>query len=163
MKTPEDNNNKNKEVDQEPSQDVLLEPSEDSTGMSTPSLQNKHRSDSIRVPARDPFLAFVPHVARWASSIMGREATSAKNAVIGFPSWSVDYVGGTVSYYREHPRILFKEILSGFTVAIMQVPDTIAFSFVAGVPPLSGLQVTFWMALITGIFGGKQGMISGEY
>mmetsp|Transcript_12812 Transcript_12812/g.19151 ORF Transcript_12812/g.19151 Transcript_12812/m.19151 type:complete len:585 (+) Transcript_12812:49-1803(+) len=43
----------------------------------------------------------------------------------------------------------------------MQVPESIAFSFVAGVPPLSGLQATWWMAFITGIFGGKPGMISG--
>jgi SulP family sulfate permease len=43
----------------------------------------------------------------------------------------------------------------------MQVPESIAFSFVAGVPPLSGLQATWWMAFITGILGGKPGMISG--
>lgn len=43
----------------------------------------------------------------------------------------------------------------------MQVPESIAFSFVAGVPPLSGLHATFWMATITGVLGGKPGMISG--
>jgi SulP family sulfate permease len=57
--------------------------------------------------------------------------------------------------------VLYSEIISGFTVAIMQVPESIAFSFVAGVPPVSGLHATFWMATITGILGGKPGMISG--
>ena len=31
----------------------------------------------------------------------------------------------------------------------------------AGVPPLSGLHATFWMACITGLLGGKPAMISG--
>ena len=43
----------------------------------------------------------------------------------------------------------------------MQVPESIAFAFVAGVPPLSGLQATWWMAFVTGLLGGKPGMISG--
>jgi len=43
----------------------------------------------------------------------------------------------------------------------MQVPESIAFSFVAGVPPLSGLHATFWLACITGLLGGKPAMISG--
>ena len=77
------------------------------------------------------------------------------------PSWSKAFLTETVDYYKTNPRVLFDEVISGFTVAIMQVPESIAFSFVAGVPPLSGLQATFWMALITGIFGGKPGMISG--
>jgi MFS superfamily sulfate permease-like transporter len=80
---------------------------------------------------------------------------------MGLPSWSKQYGANAWSFYRTNPRILYDEIISGFTVAIMQVPESIAFSFVAGVPPLSGLQATFWMATITGIFGGKPGMISG--
>ena len=50
---------------------------------------------------------------------------------------------------------------SGFALIIRQVPESIAFSFVAGVPPLSGLHATFWMATVTGLLGGKPGMISG--
>ena len=39
---------------------------------------------------------------------------------------------------------LFKiEILSGLTVAIALVPEAIAFAFVAGVTPLSGLYAAF--------------------
>ena len=57
---------------------------------------------------------------------------------------------------------LFKiEILSGLTVAIALVPEAIAFAFVAGVTPLSGLYAAFIVGLVTAIFGGRPGMISG--
>ncbi len=53
------------------------------------------------------------------------------------------------------------DILSGLTVALALVPEAVAFSFVAGVDPLIGLYGAFMMGLITAIFGGRPGMISG--
>ncbi|WP_415315688.1 SulP family inorganic anion transporter [Candidatus Pelagibacter sp. Uisw_137] len=53
------------------------------------------------------------------------------------------------------------EVLSGLTVALALVPEAIAFSFVAGVAPLSGLYAAFIVGLITAVFGGRPGMISG--
>lgn len=53
------------------------------------------------------------------------------------------------------------ELLSGLTVAMALVPEAIAFSFVAGVEPLVGLYSAFFVGLITAIFGGRPGMISG--
>lgn len=53
------------------------------------------------------------------------------------------------------------DILSGFTVALALVPEAVAFSFVAGVDPLVGLYGAFMMGLVTSIFGGRPGMISG--
>lgn len=53
------------------------------------------------------------------------------------------------------------EILSGLTVALALVPEAVAFAFVAGVPPLVGLYAAFIMCLLTSIFGGRPGMISG--
>jgi SulP family sulfate permease len=53
------------------------------------------------------------------------------------------------------------EILSGLTVAMALVPEAIAFAFVAGVEPLVGLYAAFSVGLITAIFGGRPGMISG--
>jgi sulfate permease, SulP family len=53
------------------------------------------------------------------------------------------------------------EILSGLTVALALVPEAIAFAFVAGVAPLVGLYAAFLVCLITSIFGGRPGMISG--
>ncbi len=53
------------------------------------------------------------------------------------------------------------EILSGLTVALALVPEAVAFAFIAGLSPLTGLYAAFMMGLITSIFGGRPGMISG--
>ncbi len=59
------------------------------------------------------------------------------------------------------PRQAKTEILSGLTVALALVPEAVAFAFVAGVHPLVGLYAAFIVGLITAIFGGRPGMISG--
>ena len=56
---------------------------------------------------------------------------------------------------------LKNDILSGITVALALVPEAVAFAFVAGVSPIVGLYGAFMMGLITSIFGGRPGMISG--
>ncbi len=53
------------------------------------------------------------------------------------------------------------DVLSGITVALALVPEAVAFAFVAGVDPLVGLYAAFIVGLITSIFGGRPGMISG--
>ncbi|KAF0677005.1 SulP family inorganic anion transporter [Profundibacterium mesophilum] len=53
------------------------------------------------------------------------------------------------------------ELLSGLTVALALVPEAVAFAFVAGVHPLVGLYAAFMVGLITALFGGRPGMISG--
>jgi SulP family sulfate permease len=53
------------------------------------------------------------------------------------------------------------DILSGLTVALALVPEAVAFAFVAGVDPLVGLYAAFMIGLITSLFGGRPGMISG--
>ncbi|WED22662.1 SulP family inorganic anion transporter [Vibrio sp. JC009] len=53
------------------------------------------------------------------------------------------------------------DILSGLTVALALVPEAVAFAFVAGVDPMVGLYAAFIVGLVTSIFGGRPGMISG--
>jgi sulfate permease, SulP family len=53
------------------------------------------------------------------------------------------------------------DLLSGITVSLALVPEAVAFSFVAGVDPLIGLYSAFFIGLITSLFGGRPGMISG--
>lgn len=53
------------------------------------------------------------------------------------------------------------DILSGLTVALALVPEAVAFAFIAGVDPLVGLYGAFMMGLVTAVFGGRPGMISG--
>ncbi|GLX84349.1 sodium-independent anion transporter [Thalassotalea loyana] len=56
---------------------------------------------------------------------------------------------------------LKNDVLSGLTVALALVPEAVAFAFVAGVEPLVGLYAAFMVGLITSVFGGRPGMISG--
>ena len=53
------------------------------------------------------------------------------------------------------------DILSGITVALALVPEAVAFAFVAGIDPLVGLYGAFMMGIVTAMFGGRPGMISG--
>jgi SulP family sulfate permease len=53
------------------------------------------------------------------------------------------------------------DILSGLTVSLALVPEAVAFAFVAGVDPMVGLYAAFIVGLITSLFGGRPGMISG--
>ena len=59
------------------------------------------------------------------------------------------------------PSSAKNDILSGLTVALALVPEAVAFAFVANVEPLVGLYAAFIVGLITAIFGGRPGMISG--
>lgn len=65
----------------------------------------------------------------------------------------------------EFPRFrgatIRNDLLSGLTVALALVPEAVAFAFVAGVQPLVGLYAACIVGLITAIFGGRPGMISG--
>ena len=60
-----------------------------------------------------------------------------------------------------NPLTVRTELLSGLTVALALVPEAVAFAFVAGVHPLVGLYAAFIVGLITAVFGGRPGMISG--
>jgi SulP family sulfate permease len=53
------------------------------------------------------------------------------------------------------------DVLSGLTVALALVPEAVAFAFVAGVSPVVGLYGAFMMGIVTSLFGGRPGMISG--
>jgi SulP family sulfate permease len=53
------------------------------------------------------------------------------------------------------------DFFSGLTVALALVPEAVAFAFVAGISPIVGLYGAFMMGIVTAIFGGRPGMISG--
>lgn len=53
------------------------------------------------------------------------------------------------------------EILAGLTVAMTMIPESLSFAILAGLPPLVGLYGAFIMGLVTAIFGGRPGLISG--
>lgn len=67
-----------------------------------------------------------------------------------------------LNLFTSSERIDYKtEILSGLTVALALIPEAVAFAMIAGLSPLTGLYAAFVMGLVTSIFGGRPGMISG--
>ena len=64
-------------------------------------------------------------------------------------------------FIKKRVKNVRNDVLSGITVALALVPEAVAFAFVAGVDPLIGLYAAFMIGLITSIFGGRPGMISG--
>ena len=59
-------------------------------------------------------------------------------------------------------KVAYKtEILAGLTVAMTMIPESLSFAILAGFPPLVGLYGAFIMGIITAIFGGRPGLISG--
>jgi SulP family sulfate permease len=53
------------------------------------------------------------------------------------------------------------DILAGVTVSMAMIPEVVAFAFVAQIDPLVALSGAFIIGLITAIFGGRPGLISG--
>lgn len=66
-----------------------------------------------------------------------------------------------LQFFRSRTSTAKDDLLSGLTVALALVPEAIAFAFVAGVSPVIGLYSAFFIGLITAVFGGRPGMISG--
>ncbi|MEQ6124692.1 SulP family inorganic anion transporter [Pseudotenacibaculum sp. MALMAid0570] len=65
------------------------------------------------------------------------------------------------AFIRKRVQNVRNDVFSGITVALALVPEAVAFAFVAGVDPLVGLYAAFMIGLITSVFGGRPGMISG--
>lgn len=66
-----------------------------------------------------------------------------------------------IKWIKSSNANLKDDALSGITVALALVPEAVAFAFIANVPPMVGLYGAFMVGLITSIFGGRPGMISG--
>lgn len=77
--------------------------------------------------------------------------------LLGFKEFIIE----GAQFYYDNPVAVKDEVLSGMTISLLQVPESVAFSYVAGVHPLQGLYGSFWMCLTTSLLGGRPGMISG--
>lgn len=53
------------------------------------------------------------------------------------------------------------DVLAGAVVSVALIPEATAFSLLAGLSPTIGLHTAFMLGLVTALFGGKPGMISG--
>lgn len=68
----------------------------------------------------------------------------------------------TAALFDFSQKINYKnELLAGFTVAMTMIPESLSFAILAGLSPLTGLYAAFMMGLVTAVFGGRPGMVSG--
>jgi SulP family sulfate permease len=88
-------------------------------------------------------------------------ASNACSTVKNLPKSGANYAVNTLEFYREDPTQAIIEILCGLSIAIMQVPESIAFSFVANISPTRGMFSTFFIGLWGGLITSLPGLVSG--
>ena len=59
------------------------------------------------------------------------------------------------------PALVTRNTLAGITTSLAMVPEVVAFALLAHVNPLVGLYAAVILGLVTSIFGGRPGLISG--
>ena len=65
------------------------------------------------------------------------------------------------SFIRKIAQNPKDDIFAGITVSLAMIPEVVAFAFVAQIDPLVALSGAFMIGLITAVFGGRPGLISG--
>ena len=58
-------------------------------------------------------------------------------------------------------QVITRNILAGVTTSLAMVPEVVAFAILAHVNPLVGLYAAVVLGLVTALFGGRPGLISG--
>ena len=66
----------------------------------------------------------------------------------------------SLSWKRQWMTDVRVNVLAGITATLALVPDSLAFSFMAGVPPVVGIYASICILLVTTFLGGRPGMIS---
>lgn len=66
-----------------------------------------------------------------------------------------------IKYLKQLTTNPKNDILAGMTVSLAMIPEVVAFAFVAQIDPLVALSGAFIIGLITAVFGGRPGLISG--
>ncbi|GLE02839.1 hypothetical protein PINS_up011703 [Pythium insidiosum] len=64
-------------------------------------------------------------------------------------------------FYLQQPVVLQREVLCGVAATLLQIPETVAFSYVANLDPLAGLYATGFFGVIVGLFGGVPSTVAG--
>lgn len=67
----------------------------------------------------------------------------------------------SLAYFTQYKFNVKNEVLAGLTTALALVPEVVAFALLAHISPIVGIGSAFVICLITSIFGGRPGMISG--
>jgi SulP family sulfate permease len=66
-----------------------------------------------------------------------------------------------IDLVKKETRNAKDDILAGITVSLAMIPEVVAFAFVAQISPIVALFGAFVVGIISAIFGGRPGLISG--
>jgi SulP family sulfate permease len=66
-----------------------------------------------------------------------------------------------MKYIKSKTLNIKDDTFAGITVSLAMIPEVVAFAFVAQIDPLVALSGAFMIGLITAVFGGRPGLISG--
>ena len=66
-----------------------------------------------------------------------------------------------MKYIKSKTGNIKDDTFAGITVSLAMIPEVVAFAFVAQIDPLVALSGAFIIGLITAVFGGRPGLISG--
>ena len=131
------------------------------------------RSAPFRVlaPVREGSPSFRhPHDMRGTeeSQIRSREETNGHGRQNGTVPEDVDTVAPIGDVEDESPikeesraEVWLREVLLGIIICFAQVPESIAFAYMAHVRPPVAMHAAWVIGLVCGIFGGRPGMVNG--
>ncbi|TCK98164.1 SulP family sulfate permease [Natranaerovirga hydrolytica] len=71
-----------------------------------------------------------------------------------------NYILKMTQLFSKNKQYIRNDILSGLTVALALIPESVAFAFVAGVSPILSLQTAVVIGLVAAVITGRPGMIS---
>ncbi|SEO51224.1 SulP family inorganic anion transporter [Paenibacillus sp. OV219] len=77
-----------------------------------------------------------------------------------YKQYEVDELIGNGSWRDQWTTDMRANVLAGMTATLALIPDSLAFSFMAGVPPQVGIYATICILLVITFLGGRPGMIS---
>lgn len=102
------------------------------------------------VSSRGPWRARAAHSESSASQVENVAANSEK----------LFFSPRTFTFNALSKATFLKNVLAGLTVSLAMVPEAVAFAFVVGVSPLTGLWTTVLLGFFAAAFGGRPGIMS---
>ncbi len=93
--------------------------------------------------------------------VWGRLRRSARRGVVRAQAAAAVEAAGGSDEKKGGVGSVIPQVLAGLTTTLSMIPESLAFTFVAGVPPVVGLHAAATMAFFTSIFGSQHAVISG--
>jgi SulP family sulfate permease len=90
---------------------------------------------------------------------MSKEDEKEKQAAIAWGNG--DKVYQHFDFTNITPTYVLKECLLGATIGFAQIPESVAFAYMAHIKPPLALHAAWMVGLICSIFGGRPGMVNG--